>query len=598
MAGATTASPPKTFSGSAAPRTSVFTLTNGSLGAGTYTLIDGGNNTTLTSAAFTHNLPATTRQSFAITSSANAAITPFVQLAVTGNSESLVWTGAAGSAWNLNSTANWSLAGNPSTFYNLDAVSLQRHHRHRHRHPDRRAPAAGNHRRQQLHRLQLRRHRQHRRLRRPDQKRHRHPHHQHRQHLHPRHHHQWRHRLHRHCHRPWHRLRLAQQMPPSPLSRARASPSPTNSASPATPPSASLAATTRLTGPLTGTGSLAFHFPAGGLDDPARQHRCLRRQHRSDRHRRHPALQSAHRQRLGRRGHRLSTPAPATINHRATADVTIALGSLTGSAGSQAPRQRPGRPRPRHLAHRRPQHQHHLRWQHLRRQPCHPAHHRPHQDRHRHPNAQRQLQLRRRHRRHRRHPRRLRHPNQCRAISMSPAEPPSGSPAAPWRWIRSSSMPVARSSAAAPSSPTSSTTAPSTSDCGVKLILNGDVVNNGTFRVTSGTALRTQRQLHQQRPARSPNRRISPAVLRSIVNQGVILDSSLVKVASASRPMASPPPSKATPGHTYRLQRSATLIQPDWTDIGTPQAGNGATLTFNDPAPVGTAQFYRIALLP
>jgi autotransporter-associated beta strand protein len=101
-----------------------FNLTNGSLGGGIYPLIDGGNNTALSSAAFTHNLPATTRQSFAITSSANGATTPFVQLAVTGNSQNLTWTGAAGNSWNLNSTASWALTGGPATFYNLDAVTF------------------------------------------------------------------------------------------------------------------------------------------------------------------------------------------------------------------------------------------------------------------------------------------------------------------------------------------------------------------------------------------------------------------------------------------------------------------------------------------
>jgi autotransporter-associated beta strand protein len=99
-----------------------FNLTNGGLGAGIYTLIDGGNNTVLNSPVFTHNLPATTRQSFALTSSAAAGNPAFVQLAVTGNSESLVWTGAAGNAWNLNTTANWT--GTTGTFFNLDAVTF------------------------------------------------------------------------------------------------------------------------------------------------------------------------------------------------------------------------------------------------------------------------------------------------------------------------------------------------------------------------------------------------------------------------------------------------------------------------------------------
>jgi len=49
-------------------------------------------------------------------------------------------------------------------------------------------------------------------------------------------------------------------------------------------------------------------------------------------------------------------------------------------------------------------------------------------------------------------------------------------------------------------------------------------------------------------------------------------------------------------GHTYRLQRSYSLDQPAWTDIGTPQFGNGGALLLQDaPVPTGVARcFYRV----
>ena len=136
------------------------------------------------------------------------------------------------------------------------------------------------------------------------------------------------------------------------------------------------------------------------------------------------------------------------------------------------------------------------------------------------------------------------------------------------------------------------------SDCGVKLTINGDVVNHGTFRVTSGTGFELNGSFTNTGLLDLLTAEIPPTMLHNIVNQGVILDSSMVQVASASRTNGFTVTIQGYTGHSYRLQRSATLIHPDWADIGTAQPGNESILTFTDSTAAGSALFYRIAVLP
>jgi hypothetical protein len=50
-------------------------------------------------------------------------------------------------------------------------------------------------------------------------------------------------------------------------------------------------------------------------------------------------------------------------------------------------------------------------------------------------------------------------------------------------------------------------------------------------------------------------------------------------------------------GHTYQLQRSATLNGANWQNLGTPQDGVGDPLTFTD-SNSGSQNFYRILVSP
>ncbi len=102
-----------------------FNLTDGRLGAGTYKLISGPTSATSApgSPGLTHNLPASTRQSFALQRSGGGATSnAFVRLVVTGTAADLIWTGSTG-IWDIANTTPWTGGpGGDNRFFNLDRV--------------------------------------------------------------------------------------------------------------------------------------------------------------------------------------------------------------------------------------------------------------------------------------------------------------------------------------------------------------------------------------------------------------------------------------------------------------------------------------------
>jgi autotransporter-associated beta strand protein len=92
-----------------------FYLIDGTLNAGTYDLITGAATTSGTP-TFTHNLPASSRQTFAI-----AMFGTTVRLTVTGNPATITWTGATSANWDTTTANNWTGAV-PNTFSSNDAV--------------------------------------------------------------------------------------------------------------------------------------------------------------------------------------------------------------------------------------------------------------------------------------------------------------------------------------------------------------------------------------------------------------------------------------------------------------------------------------------
>jgi autotransporter-associated beta strand protein len=98
----------------------LFNLTDGFLGAGTYSLIEGATNSTAWSGV-THNLPAGSRQTFALQRPAAGSIPSYVRLIVTGDAASLVWRGTNGNAWD-SATTNWLNGAAADRFFPFDAV--------------------------------------------------------------------------------------------------------------------------------------------------------------------------------------------------------------------------------------------------------------------------------------------------------------------------------------------------------------------------------------------------------------------------------------------------------------------------------------------
>ncbi|GIX50498.1 MAG: hypothetical protein KatS3mg132_692 [Limisphaera sp.] len=98
-----------------------FRLLEGQLEAGTYTLIEGGDNTAAAGAVFTHNLPGGTRQRFVLQRPPAGDGQCYVRLVVEGNPATLLWRGFQNNVWDLTSS-NWWNNGQPDRFYPLDTV--------------------------------------------------------------------------------------------------------------------------------------------------------------------------------------------------------------------------------------------------------------------------------------------------------------------------------------------------------------------------------------------------------------------------------------------------------------------------------------------
>ncbi len=106
-------------------------MADGVLGAGSYKLIDCAAGVPLavqystTSMVLQINAPTSTRQTFGMQRTGSGTAGGYVRLNVTNDAGSLVWTGANGNTWDLNTTVNFS--GGPSgdnKFYNLDKIDF------------------------------------------------------------------------------------------------------------------------------------------------------------------------------------------------------------------------------------------------------------------------------------------------------------------------------------------------------------------------------------------------------------------------------------------------------------------------------------------
>jgi autotransporter-associated beta strand protein len=92
---------------------------DGDLGPGTYTLVTGASSIVGAASNLFFPYPNATRRSVSL-----AVTNGSILLTLVGSLGNLTWLGTNGSAWDLQTTTNWSNAGVPDEFYTLDTVSF------------------------------------------------------------------------------------------------------------------------------------------------------------------------------------------------------------------------------------------------------------------------------------------------------------------------------------------------------------------------------------------------------------------------------------------------------------------------------------------
>ena len=134
------------------------------------------------------------------------------------------------------------------------------------------------------------------------------------------------------------------------------------------------------------------------------------------------------------------------------------------------------------------------------------------------------------------------------------------------------------------------------SDCGGTLEITGNVTNNGAMQFLNGSSLAVTGTFVN-------NGLLDlltgvPTLPANFINNGTVLLATNLVVTSATKTGGTfTLIIQGYDGHTYQLQRSATLTGANWQNIGPSQDGSGAPLTFTDTT--GSNQnFYRVAILP
>ena len=130
------------------------------------------------------------------------------------------------------------------------------------------------------------------------------------------------------------------------------------------------------------------------------------------------------------------------------------------------------------------------------------------------------------------------------------------------------------------------------------LTIAGDVTNNGTAILTRTAALAvtgtfTNNGLLDLLTG-------APALPANLVNNGIVIDSSSLRMTSATKTGSTFTLTAQTyAGHTYQLQRADSLAAPVWINIaGQAFTGDGTAHPFTDSAATGVQRFYRINVNP
>jgi autotransporter-associated beta strand protein len=135
-------------------------------------------------------------------------------------------------------------------------------------------------------------------------------------------------------------------------------------------------------------------------------------------------------------------------------------------------------------------------------------------------------------------------------------------------------------------------------DCGAPggLTISGNVTNNGVMQIVSGTALAVNGMFVNNGLLDLLSGAQNLPV--NFVNNGSVLLATNIVINSFSQAGGTLSLTiQGFDGHTYQLQRTASLPPANWQNVGPSQDGVGAPLTFTD-TPNGSQNFYRVLVAP
>ena len=132
---------------------------------------------------------------------------------------------------------------------------------------------------------------------------------------------------------------------------------------------------------------------------------------------------------------------------------------------------------------------------------------------------------------------------------------------------------------------------------GGSLSVSGGVTNGGTFKISGTPTIALAGSFINNGVLDLING--SSSLPPNFVNNGTVLNAGNVKLQQFSMTGTSLNLTiQSYVEHTYQLQRASSLTNPNWTNVGSAQAGTGSSLEFTDPGATGAQGFYQIVVSP
>jgi rhamnogalacturonan endolyase len=131
---------------------------------------------------------------------------------------------------------------------------------------------------------------------------------------------------------------------------------------------------------------------------------------------------------------------------------------------------------------------------------------------------------------------------------------------------------------------------------GGSLLVGGNITNNGLFKISGLPTLSSGSFINNGVLDLINGPSSLPA---NFVNNGSILNSGSVTVQQATiSGNTFSLTIQSYVQHNYQLQRTASLANPGWVNVGSLQAGTGSVLNFADPSATAAQGFYRVLVSP